>query len=217
MRISLLGATGRTGKWVLQSALEKGYDVNCLARNSSRISSTPSLRIFEGNPTNSTDLEVAIKDCNAIISVLNISRKSDFPWSGLITPERFLSDSMETIIPICESNGIKRIIVCTAWGVAESEDEIPGWFKWFIKNSNIGVAYQDHERQEKLLEDSNLDWTIIRPVGLSNSQSEEKIRETSENQPKPSLFISRKSVGSFMVDCLERNDLIHKKVVVSKD
>ncbi len=37
MRISLLGATVRTGKLVLKRALEKGYQVNCLARKIERI------------------------------------------------------------------------------------------------------------------------------------------------------------------------------------
>ncbi|MEO0331023.1 MAG: hypothetical protein AAF223_04960, partial [Bacteroidota bacterium] len=46
------------------------------------------------------------------------------------------------------------------WGVADSINDIPKWFRWFIDNSNIGVAYQDHERQEKILSKSSLDWTI---------------------------------------------------------
>ncbi len=37
MKILVLGATGRTGKLVLKTALEKGYQVHCLSRNSQRI------------------------------------------------------------------------------------------------------------------------------------------------------------------------------------
>jgi uncharacterized protein YbjT (DUF2867 family) len=37
MRILLLGATGRTGKLVLKRTLEKGYQVHCISRNTSRI------------------------------------------------------------------------------------------------------------------------------------------------------------------------------------
>ncbi len=56
MKILLLGATGRTGKLVLQKALNKGYQVTCLARNSNRISKQDRLTIVEGNPTNEMDL-----------------------------------------------------------------------------------------------------------------------------------------------------------------
>ncbi|MCB0847910.1 MAG: NAD(P)H-binding protein, partial [Bacteroidetes bacterium] len=89
MRILLLGATGRTGKLVLKKALEKGYQVNCLARNSQRIDEEEGLTIIEGNPNKEADLQKAINNCEAIISVLNISRKSDFPWSGLRTPKNY--------------------------------------------------------------------------------------------------------------------------------
>ena len=89
MKILLLGATGRTGKLVLQNALNNGHQVNCLSRNSERITPMGGLKIFEGSPKNKTDLEKAVSDCDAIISVLNISRKSDFPWAPLRTPKPF--------------------------------------------------------------------------------------------------------------------------------
>ena len=98
MKILLLGATGRTGKLVLKKALEAGFKVNCLARKTERITKRENLSIFEGDPSNKYDLANALSDCDYIISVLNISRKSDFPWSKLQTPEHFLSDVMQTIL-----------------------------------------------------------------------------------------------------------------------
>ncbi len=86
MKILLLGATGRTGKQVLSIALQEGYMVSCLARNTRRIEPHTNLSIFEGDPTKQLDLEKAIYGCKSIISVLNISRTSDFPWAPLQTP-----------------------------------------------------------------------------------------------------------------------------------
>ncbi|MEM6892123.1 MAG: NAD(P)H-binding protein [Bacteroidota bacterium] len=216
MRILLLGATGRTGKWVLKAALEKGHSVHCLSRNSSRITQQDGLTIFEGNPTHSADLQKAMEGCEAIISVLNISRTSDFPWARLRTPKTLLSDTMSLVVSSTKELGIKRIAICSAWGVAESKKDIPKWFKWFIDNSNIGVAYADHERQENILSQSPLDWTIVRPVGLSNSQRTQTIQESFDNHPKPGMLISRKSVGHYLVDSLENKTLVQKKVVISK-
>ncbi|MFP2997783.1 NAD(P)H-binding protein [Spongiivirga sp. MCCC 1A20706] len=216
MKILLLGATGRTGKLVLEKALEKGHRVHCLSRNSQRLTTQNGLKIFEGDPSKSADLEKAISGCNAIISVLNISRTSDFPWSKLRTPATYLSEVMQLLIPIAEKEHINRISICSAWGVADSRKDIPKWFRWFIDNSNIGVAYEDHHRQEKIIVESNLDWTIVRPVGLMNAKRTEKIKETFENKPKPSLLISRKSVATYLLDSLNRTDLVQKKVVISK-
>ncbi|MEM6378589.1 MAG: NAD(P)-binding oxidoreductase [Bacteroidota bacterium] len=216
MKILLLGATGRTGKLVLKKALEDGYQVHCLSRNSQRIEKQSGLTTFEGNPNNPADLENAILECTTVISTLNISRNSDFPWSGLRTPKTYLSDVMKLLVPIAEKQNVRRISVCSAWGVSDTRNDIPKWFKWFIDNSNIGVAYQDHERQEKILSKSSLDWTIVRPVGLTNSKRKENIKETYGNTPKPSLLISRQSVAEYLVDSLKRAELIGKRVVISK-
>ena len=216
MRILLLGATGRTGKLVLKKALQKGYQIHCLARNSKRIEKQNGLTIFEGNANNKTNLKKAISGCEAVISVLNISRKSDFPWAPLRTPRKYLSEVMGLLVPIAEKHRIHRVSVCSAWGVDDTKSDIPKWFKWLINNSNIGIAYQDHERQEKVLIKSNLDWTIVRPVGLTDSKRRENIKETFDNNPKPSLLISRNSVADYLINSLTQKELIGKKVVVSK-
>ena len=61
MKVLLLGATGRTGKLVLEEALLKGHQVNVLARNSSRIQGSENLTVFEGNVTDTEDIKKAIK------------------------------------------------------------------------------------------------------------------------------------------------------------
>jgi uncharacterized protein YbjT (DUF2867 family) len=186
MKILLLGATGRTGKWVLQQALEQGHQVNCLSRQIKRLHPQDGLLLFEGDPTHPDDLKTAILGCDGIISVLNISRTSDFPWATLRTPKNFLSNVMHQLIIVAEELQVQRIIVCSAWGVKETKKELPGWFRWFIDNSNIGVAYADHERQEDIITESSLKWTIVRPVGLTNGVKSQQIRESFGNKPKPS-------------------------------
>ena len=130
MKVLILGASGRTGKLILDESLRKGYDVNCLVRDPKKVRENhDNLKIYKGSPERISDLEKAIKGCDGIISVLNISRKSDFPWSKLRTPPTFLSQVMNNVIPLAEKEGVKRLIVCSAWGVAETEQQIPFWFK----------------------------------------------------------------------------------------
>jgi len=217
MRILLLGSSGRTGKLVLKTALENGFEVNCLVRKPERIKERIGLKVFGGNANNTDNLLKAIEDCEYIISVLNISRNSDFPWSKLKTPKRYLSDVMNKLVPIAEERHIHRVIVCSAWGVAETKKDIPKWFRWLIENSNIRTTYQDHERQEDLLKKSDLNWTIIRPTGLTNSKKEQNIRETFEKIPKPSLTISRQSVAIYIINNINDTNLIRKAVVISKE
>ena len=157
-----------------------------------------------------------MKNCNVVLSALNISRQSDFPWSKLRTPHTFLSAVMKNIIALSERHNLERIIICSAWGVAETEREIPRWFSWLVKNSNIGVAYVDHERQEYELRQSQLNWTIVRPTGLTNFRRRKITRESYASVPKPRLTISRNNVAKFMLAAINRDDLIKQSPVISE-
>ncbi len=217
MKILILGATGRTGKLILEESLTQGYEVHCLVRDPKKVKDNHDhLKIFKGSPERISDLENALKGCDGILSALNISRESDFPWSKLRTPPTFLSQVMNNVITLAEKEGVQRLVVCSAWGVAETEQDTPFWFNWFIKNSNIGVAYKDHERQENLLKRSHLKWTIVRPSGLTNFKNKKDVITSYNNHPKPKLTISRKNVAKFMVSTLENKDFIGRTPVISE-
>jgi uncharacterized protein YbjT (DUF2867 family) len=161
-------------------------------------------------------LEEAITGCDAILSALNISRKSDFPWSKLVSPPNFLSESMANVVLLATRLDIQRVIVITAAGVGDSARYTPGWFRWIIRHSNIGITYEDHERQEQALTNSTLRWTIVRPVGLTNAEKEKPVRVTVPGLEKPGFTISRMNVARFMIDILEQDKYVHDKPTISE-
>ena len=216
MKVLILGGSGRLGMWLLRSALRGGHAVHAIVRDTSRITiKDERLVLFPGNPTDKNVLLDALGDCDAVVSALNISRKTDFPWAPLRTPKTFLSDVMAQLLAAGDSTSLKKIVICSAWGVGESEREIPGWFRWFINNSNVGAAYQQHHEQEILLRDSPFNWTIVRPVGLTNSKKSMELKISYDNKPKPSLTISRKDVAKFMIDTLFDESFTRKMPVIS--
>jgi nucleoside-diphosphate-sugar epimerase len=215
MRVLILGATGRTGKHVLEQALLRGYHVHVLVRDKSKLSPDHGhLTLFEGSPADIGALDNAMKGCEAILSTLNISRVNDFPWAGLRTPGDFLSSVMKTIVELMPKHSIKRIIFTSAWGVAETRKDIPGWFRWFIEHSNIRYPYDDHAKQEELLKQTSLQWTAVRAVGLTNSKNNKEVMVSLNNHPRPKILISRRHVAAFMLDTLEKNSYIGEMPVV---
>jgi len=218
MKILLLGATGRTGKEILQQALQAGINVNVLVRDTGKIQiAHQALRIMESKTLDQTALRQAMQGCDAIISALNISRTSDFPWSRLRTSKTLLSDTIRNVIAIASELSIQRIIVLSAWGVHETKNDIPFWFRWLINNSNIGAGYRDHERQEALLNTSPLEWTSIRPVGLTNFKGGKSIRTTiARNSPKPNLVISRSDVAHFVLEVYQEKSYLKQAVIISE-
>ncbi len=210
MRILLLGATGRTGKLTLKELLAKGFEVNALVRSPNKISPKNSLHIIEGSPANEEVLLGALTDCSVVINLLNISRTSDFPWAKLRSPLTLLSDTARRINNSPEAGSIQQYIACSAWGVHETRSEIPTWFRWFIDHSNIGAGYADHERQEDELKKGVIPWTIVRPTFLVNTRNEQLIGTSYDNNPKPKLTISRRSVAKFIVGAIGNETFIRK-------
>ena len=217
MYILILGSTGRTGRLLLTEALKRGHKVNVLVSHKSRLTVKPELvSAFEGTPLNKYTLSESMQGCEAILSTLNISRTSDFPWAKLRTSTDFLSLSMKNIIGVAEEQKVNRIIITTAWGVAETQKDIPFWFRLLIRYSNIRYPYRDHELQEELLKHSELDYTVVRPVGLTDQHNKKKIQVSLDNTPKPTLTISRLHTANFMLDILENNLYNRQAPVISE-
>lgn len=215
MRILILGASGRTGKHVLDQALERGHTVTILVRDKKKVIAHPHLTIHEGSPADQSSLNNAMKGNEVILSALNISRVNDWPWSRLRTPKDFLSSVMKSIIEVAPKNNIQRVVFTSACGVAETKKDIPGWFRWFIDNSNIRYPYLDHEKQEELLKQTSLQWTSVRPTGLINSKKPKEVIVSFNNTPKIRLTISRRNVAVFMLDVLEKNLYVRQLPVIS--
>ncbi|PZR27813.1 MAG: hypothetical protein DI535_08670 [Citrobacter freundii] len=205
MRILLLGATGRTGRRLLSQALSRGHEVHVVVRDRHKITITdPGLFVLQGHPADKACLDKAIKGCEAVISTLNISRYNDFPWTPLRTPKSFLSDVMAQIISLAPEHHINRVIFTSAWGVGETEAELPGWFRWLVKKSNLRYPYADLLKTEELVKRSSLEWTAVRPTILTNSRKIAVAKLSYPGNKPSSLFISRASVASFMLDALEK-------------
>ncbi len=175
----------------------------------------PRLFLVEGDPGNKVDLDTAMKGCEAVISALNISRTSDWPWAQLRTEKNFLSRVAQLIIELAPSHNIRRYIFTSAWGVAETRKDIPGWFRWFIEHSNIRYPYEDHARAEGLLQQSHLEFTSVRTAGLTNSKKLREIIVSFNNVPKPRLLISRRNLAGFILDVLGKEQYIRQMPVVS--
>lgn len=217
MKILILGASGRTGKLVVDEAVRNGYMVRILVRDKSKTRTYPAaVEVFKGSPTDKKILITAMQGCSAVLSALNISRTSDFPWAALRTPKDFISASIKNVIEAADQLNISRIIVVSAWGVGETKSQIPFWFRWMIDCSNIRFGYIEHQQQEKLLKNSSLNYTCIRPAILTNSTKVKQPIISIGNSPKPSLFISRLNVARFMISTLTRELYDRKMPTISE-
>lgn len=212
MKLLILGASGRTGKFILEQALARGHQVVALARNPDSLAAQANLTIIKGTPTDANDLAIAAAGCEAILVALNNPRSSDAPWAKPLTKEKILTKVAQNIIAL----GEKRVVFLSAAGVGDSFDTAPWIMRFLIQRTNLGYAYADHNSVEQAFRASNASWTLVRAMGLSNSEKEKKLIVGTATDPKPGMMIRRSTVASFMLDCAETGAHIHQTPVVSE-
>jgi putative NADH-flavin reductase len=214
MKILILGITGRTGSLVAEEAIKRGHSVIGIARDKKRVKLTGA-EIIEGTPYDFETVKKAIGGCDCVISTLNIFPQSDGLFGKIKGPVDSMSVSIKNSVKLMSENNIGRIVVMTAHGVGDSLRQLPGFFKLMIKLTNIKYAYADHEVQEKVLENSALDWTIVRPVGLNDKSENLSILVNLNNEGTIKSMISRNAVAHFIIDCAEKGSYIRQKPAIS--
>ncbi|WP_421878783.1 NAD(P)-dependent oxidoreductase [Marinoscillum sp.] len=218
MNVAIFGATGRTGIHLVDEAVSLGHNPVCLVRDesSSKLSSKK-VSIVTGSPLEYEDVKKTIDGCEAVFCALNIARESDNPWSKVVSPQNLLEQSMSNIVRVMKEKGIKRILTVSAWGVADSYEETNWMFKLLINKTNVGTAYRGHEQQEKILKESDLEWTSVRPVGLTNSLKHKPTRVSIDGSKKLRMTIGRKDVAKFMLSILKDEQYFRKAPSISND
>jgi uncharacterized protein YbjT (DUF2867 family) len=108
-KIIVFGATGGTGKFVVEQALKAGYQVTIIARNLDAFMLTnKNLEVIKGDVLQPSTFEDAVKGKYAIISCLGSSRKE---------PTKIYSQGIINITIAMDKAGVKRIICISAAAV----------------------------------------------------------------------------------------------------
>lgn len=214
MKILVLGATGRTGKYIVEVALQRSHDVSAIVRNPQKLSGFD-IDITEGTPYDLQTVEKAIVGCDAVINTLNVSRKSDNPWAALAAPKDVISKSAANCLSAMEKNGITRFIALSTIGAGRSWETSPFILKFIVSISNLKYAFRDHGRQEEILECSGMDYTICRAPMLSGTPSTTEAVATPEGQKPAGKTLHRVSAAKFFIKALENGLHIRETVSIS--
>jgi uncharacterized protein YbjT (DUF2867 family) len=214
MKILLLGATGRTGKLIIEEALKRGHKISAIARNPEKLKDFK-IDITQGTPYDYATVEKALTGCDAVINTLNVSRKSDNPWAAIAAPKDMISLSASNTVKAMERAGIKRFVALGAIGAGRSWKSAPLVLKLMVSISNLRFAFTDHGKQEKILEDSAIDYTICRAPMLSTEMNPSGAIAVSEGEKPASFVLSRNSAAEFFINIIENNLYIRETVSLS--
>lgn len=127
--------------------------------------------------------------------------------SGQLVPK------VKKIISAMKDNAIIRLIYISVWNIYH---EVPQPLDNMIDSSVGALVMNDSRMAAKLVEDSTLTYTIIRPSGLTDS-SEVNYELTYKGEPFRGQIVSRSSVADYVLALINNPQLdLNKSVGISQ-
>ncbi|GBG05496.1 NAD(P)H-binding protein [Lactobacillus rodentium] len=197
--VLILGANGQIARLVEERLLKEQPDVELtlFLRNSKRLANLANndhVRIIEGNAENEKEVADAMHGQD-IVYVAMVDHDHD-------------NQITKNVIEAMKHNNVNRIISSNILGIY---NEVPGEFgRW--NHEQVKSGLDAAIKSAELLEDSRLDYTIIRIPWLNN-RDEIKYTVTHKNEEYVGVSGSRKSIADLIVKIIADPSYLSKESV----
>jgi putative NADH-flavin reductase len=193
--VLVFGATGPTGRLVVQEARAAGHEV------------TEFTRAAHGDVTADRDAVArALGGRDAAISCLGRGKS--------FRSKQLMSRAMDVILPAMEREGVRRLIVMSSFGVGEQLYEAPFVARLFFRLP-LRHIYNDKAIADDFVRQSRLDWTIVSPTMLTDGAKTGRYRAGEHLELHGMPKISRADVAEFLVRQLTDDAWVRKTVIIS--
>jgi uncharacterized protein YbjT (DUF2867 family) len=206
MRVCILGASRGTGAECVRAALGRGHDVTAFARSPEKlVLEHPRLTRLKGNFHDRLSVEGAVREHDAVIVTASTGLGS------FNANPNYFSQGTGYAIDAMKAQGLRRLVILSALGAGESRRLMNVVLRTLLVSLLLKGPYEDHERQEKLVMESGLDWVIARPGRLTDGPAKKKYVKTAAIEPVPSS-IARADVADFLVTASEVDTWVRQAV-----
>lgn len=208
MLVLIIGASKGIGLETTRQALEAGHRVRALARSATGITlSDPKLEKFRGDALQTQDVESALIGVDVVIQTLGVG------LGDLFQPVSLFSDATRVLMAAMKAKGVRRLICVTGFGAGDSRASVT-FLQRVPFQVVFGRAYEDKSRQECLIKESGLDWTIVRPGVLTGGRRTGSYKILANSSQWRNGIISRSDVAEFIVRQIEDRTYLHEAPVL---
>lgn len=193
MRIVLIGGSGGTGAQLAQLAREAGHDVVVVSRK------------VQGSATDPDVASAVVDGADAVVITVGAAK-------GVTNHRTAVTVS---VIRAMQDAGVRRLVVQSSLGADGSASQLPGFFGLLTKLLLAGPL-KDHDQQEAAVRASGLDWTIVRPTGLTDKPPTGSWRALAMGDAgKLGGTITRADLAAWILQALEDDTTIGRAVGIS--
>src|SRR3954449_5848205 len=207
-KILVLGATGATGRLIVNQAAARGYEVTVLARSADKASDITGAKLIVGDARDEAALREALKGRDAVVSALGTPASPFREVTLLSTATRLLVSAMK-------AEQVSRLVCITGMGAGDSAGHGGFLFDRLIMPLLLRNVYADKNRQEAIVRESGLDWVLVRPSMLNDKPGRDSIRVLTDLSNFHGGTISRENVARFVLDQLHADAWLHRSPLIT--
>ncbi|NWN88587.1 MAG: NAD(P)H-binding protein [Micrococcaceae bacterium] len=214
MRITIFGASGRTGHHVVDQALAAGHHVTAIVRNTGSFADETTapgqLSIAAADVMNPPNITPYIEGADAVVSTLGAR---GFPMRATTV----CSDAMGSIIDAMSAAGVRRLIAMSAvdFGNAKGDGVLMRRIARPLVLGFLRGSLRDLRLMEGKMVASRLEWTVVRAPQLLN-QARGHYRVAFDNHLPGAVFARRADVADCIVQQLENPVTFRQFVTVAR-
>ena len=198
MKIALFGATGGTGIEFLKQSSHYPYDITAVVRSPHKLGEAfADVKVIKASIDETETLRAAVKDFDLVLSLVGIS--------GILQarkPNALYQRTAQNLIRLCTENSIPRLMVVTSGGVVEATGE-PWFFRYLLKPIFLKKMYDDMNIMEELVQQSGLNYTIVRPPFLTNGPLTKDYRVIYDQWFEDDKDLSRADLAHYLLEAID--------------
>ncbi len=208
MKLAIFGATGGTGRQLVQQALASGYEVTAFVRDPAKLNlQHDRLRIVQGDVTDVAAVERAIHGVDAVISALNTRQDAK---------DRPITRGTQNILAAMKKYGVRRLVFSAAPSARDPQDSPDLRFKLMIGLVRLVArgGYEDMIGSAQAVRASDVDWTIVRLPFPTGDPKTGRVKVRYLNK-ESGARISRADAAGFMLEQVQENRYLREAPVIS--
>ncbi|GAB48944.1 FAD-dependent monooxygenase [Mobilicoccus pelagius] len=203
MRITIVGGSHGSGRALAEQALKAGHDVTVVSRSGTGVGSA---KAVTGDATDPAVAKEAVAGADAV--VVTVGGSKDAP--------RIRTQVTEAVVEAMREAGVTRLVVQSSVGAGDSARQLP-FVQRHIAPLLLKQPLADHDAQEDVVRASGLQWTIVRPTGLTNTDATGTWKTLRDDEPGTlNGTISRGVVGGCLLACLTDPTTVGTHLGISK-
>ncbi|WP_242288718.1 SDR family oxidoreductase [Bacillus cereus group sp. BfR-BA-01319] len=205
-KIAILGANGKAGKFLVNEALEKGYQVKILTRNSNNMTITnENLETIIGDARDFSSIRELLQGCQAVINAVGQPKNESYIFS---TVTKHILEAMKEF-------EIKRYILISGGSLDVTGDQkgIVNKMGATLFKAFLSKMMQDKYKELQTIQGSDVDWTIVRLPFVMEGKSIGNIKESLVDMP--GIKIQNSDIAPFVIKQINSERYVGKCSFIS--